>query len=275
MAVPIIIDDTLLGTLCASDPDPYSFTETELENMVLLATIYTYLVNQSGFAYSPEEDKLRMHAKSIISTLAADLADQVRNPMQTVKGFIQYLLEEPKFQQHKQVILDELATMEENIHSFLLTTKPAYPMMEKISLATSLVEATSSLKPEADKYNVSISLILETLPELKVDKSQIQRVFQNFIKNSIEATKNKNGTIQVRSFSESKQVVCIEISDNGQGIALNDLNKVGKPLYSSKDDGNGLGISVASDIINSHKGQLHIETTSAGTTVTIRLPISS
>lgn len=275
MAVPIILhDDTMIGTLCATDPDPHTFTETELENMKMLATIYTYVVSQSGYSLSSEEDKLRMHAKSIINEFAADLADQVRNPMQTVKGFIQYLLDEPKFQQHKEVILDELDKMENNLQSFLLSTKPSYPLKEKISLANLLVETTSSIKSEADKHHVSISLTLESLPDLIVDKSQIKRVFHNIIKNSIDATKKNKGSVQVRSYTELEHVVCIEIIDNGLGIPLSDINKVGKPFYTSKDDGHGLGISVASEIIESHKGKLFIETSATGTTVTIKLPMA-
>ncbi|WP_338324514.1 ATP-binding protein [Anaerobacillus alkaliphilus] len=239
----------------------------------MLANIYTFIVTQTNDSHSIQEDTIRQQSKLIINELAADLADQVRNPMQTVKGFMQFLLDEPKFHQYKQVILTEFEKMEDSLHSFLLTTKPAYPRKEKLSLANLLVETTTSLKEDADKNKVTISLIIDALPELKADKIQMKRVFSNFIMNGIDASKDVNGQVKVHCYTASVNKICIAISDNGKGIPLNELNKVGKPLYTSKDEGYGLGISIASDMIKAHQGELFIETHSSGTTIFIYLPL--
>lgn len=273
LAIPIILDDmTIAGTICATDPNPHVFTDGELESLKLLADIYTFVINQTKHRGIADEDQIRKHAKSVINELAAELADQVRNPMQTVKGFIQYLLDEPKFQQHKDVILAEFKLMEDNLHSFLLATKPAYPLKEKVSLANLLVETIADVKPQAEKNNTKISLLLEAMPELNIDKPQIKRVFFNFIKNGIEAAA-ENGEIKITTNSCMKDMVSIEIIDNGHGIDLDELTKIGKPLYSTKAEGHGLGIAVASEIIKAHKGKLVLESNELGTTVSIHLPL--
>nr|WP_277750898.1 ATP-binding protein [Anaerobacillus alkaliphilus] len=101
----------------------------------------------------------------------------------------------------------------------------------------------------------------------------MKRVFSNFIMNGIDASKDVNGQVKVHCYTASVNKICIAISDNGKGIPLNELNKVGKPLYTSKDEGYGLGISIASDMIKAHQGELFIETHSSGTTIFIYLPL--
>lgn len=142
------------------------------------------------------------------------------------------------------------------------------------------IEATLVVAKNEIKYDADIKMDLSKVPPVLCHSSQINQVFLNILVNASQAIKSQEkedkGNITIRTYPTDEHVVC-EISDNGCGIAPEDLSKIFDPFFTTKaiGKGTGLGLSVSYDIIvNKHKGELLADSTvGEGTTFTIRLPI--
>jgi two-component system, NtrC family, nitrogen regulation sensor histidine kinase NtrY len=106
--------------------------------------------------------------------------------------------------------------------------------------------------------NIELDLAVD-LPNVLMDEEQMRRVFANIIENSCEAVDNSNkvNSIVIRSeYSQSRELVIVEISDNGKGINLRDIQKLFQPYYSTKGRGTGLGLAIVQRIMLDHGGKI-------------------
>ncbi len=103
------------------------------------------------------------------------------------------------------------------------------------------------------------------------DEGQLKQVLINIIKNAVDAV-DKNGEIQVTLKYQENQVI-VDIEDNGKGMSEDVLHKVGTPFFTTKEDGNGLGLSVCFNIIESHNGTIQVKSQEGkGTVFSVALP---
>jgi signal transduction histidine kinase len=111
----------------------------------------------------------------------------------------------------------------------------------------------------------------EEIIQIECDENRLKQVFLNFIKNGIEAMPN-GGDLHVKTFIHNNNVQ-ISIQDSGVGISKEKLNKLGEPFFTTKKNGNGLGLMVSFKIIESHNGKVFVESEpNKGTTFNILLP---
>ncbi|WHZ05358.1 ATP-binding protein [Neobacillus sp. YX16] len=222
-----------------------------------------------------EERHNRTEKLSVVGELSASVAHEIRNPLTSLKGFVQLLqMEDDKHQDYYQIMLDELNRINHIVGELLLLAKPQHIQYTKLAIQKILKDVISLLGVEATLYNVQIEynfpkedLILECEP------NQLKQLFINLIKNSIEASKN-GGTIWISLEQIENNQVSIAVKDNGCGISKERLEKIGEPFYSSKEKGTGLGLTVSYKIVQSHKGTIHFDSEiDFGTTVDIILPI--
>jgi PAS domain S-box-containing protein len=222
-----------------------------------------------------EERLNRTEKLSVVGELSASVAHEIRNPLTSLKGFVQLLqMEDDKHQDYYQIMLDELNRINHIVGELLLLAKPQHLQYTKLAIQKILKDVISLLGVEATLYNVQIEsnfpkedLIIECEP------NQLKQLFINLIKNSIEASTN-GGTIWISLDQIENNQVSITVKDNGCGISKERLEKIGEPFYSSKEKGTGLGLTVSYKIVQSHKGTIHFESEiDVGTTVEIILPI--
>ena len=142
------------------------------------------------------------------------------------------------------------------------------------------IETTLVVAKNEIKYDANVKTDFSEVPSILCLAGQINQVFLNVLINAAQAIKSRHGddmgTITIKTYATDDQVVC-EISDNGGGIAPENLSKVFDPFFTTKPTGKGtgLGLSVSHDIIvHKHNGELLVDSTvGEGTTFTIRLPI--
>jgi len=222
-----------------------------------------------------EERLSRSEKLSVVGELSASVAHEIRNPLTSLKGFVQLLqMEDDKHQDYYQIMLDELNRINHIVGELLLLAKPQHLQYSKQAIQKILKDVISLLGVEATLYNVQIEsnfpkedLIIECEP------NQLKQLFINLIKNSIEASKN-GGTIWISLKQIEDKQISITVKDNGSGISKERLEKIGEPFYSSKEKGTGLGLTVSYKIVQSHKGTIHFDSEiDMGTTVDITLPI--
>ncbi|GIM44869.1 hypothetical protein DNHGIG_04180 [Collibacillus ludicampi] len=227
-------------------------------------------MEQSAF----QNEKLAMLGK-----IAAGVAHEIRNPLTSVKGFIQ-LLQNDLIQMGKEdyvkIILSELDRVNMIIHEFLSASKTSPPEKKAVEMSEILREVVLLCQSEANLRNCEIiSEMPETLPRLMVDRQQIKQVFLNIVKNAFDAIEDKPGKIFVGADIEAGSWLRVTIRDNGKGMDEETMSHLFEPFFTTKEKGTGLGLATSYQIIENHNGMIYVESqVGRGTTFTVKLPLS-
>jgi two-component system sporulation sensor kinase A len=223
------------------------------------------------------EDLLRRTEKlSVIGELAASIAHEIRNPLTTIKGFIQFL--QPEVSENSaftNIMLSELDRINFIMSELLVLAKPQNLQVKPILLHSIIDNVEKLLEAEANLKNIEIIKEFgNTSIVINCEENQFKQVFINIMKNSLDAT-SANGEIRIQTKLLSDNQVLIRFSDNGCGISQELLPRLGEPFYTTKEKGTGLGLLVSNKIIKDHQGSINITSEiNKGTIVDITLPIS-
>ncbi|GAE26073.1 sensor histidine kinase [Halalkalibacter wakoensis JCM 9140] len=223
------------------------------------------------------EELLRKSEKlSVVGELAAGFAHEIRNPLTTIKGFLQLIELEDNGSNipYVTIMQNEIVRLEMITNEFMVVAKPQVSSYQMEDIQSVTEDVIHFLNPQALLQSIEMkTFIQENIPSLYCDKHQLQQVLINIYKNAMEAM-NKAGTITT-DLSIVEDCVRISITDQGCGIPENLISKLGEPFYTLKEKGTGLGLMVSKKIIESHQGTLHIKSeTNVGTTMTIELPLT-
>ncbi|WP_408006231.1 PAS domain S-box protein [Pseudalkalibacillus sp. A8] len=222
------------------------------------------------------EELLRNSDKlAVIGQMAASIAHEIRNPLTSLKGFLQFFhsnSEESKKHYYK-LMLSELERINVIVSEFLMIAKPHTSHFKKTSINILLNNLLTLVESQAVMENIEITTDFgDGLPLIHGDENQLKQAFLNFIKNAIEAT-SPGGNVSI-TLRKEDQYICINIKDEGCGIPEENLEKIGTPFFTTKNTGTGLGLMISQKIIDNHKGIIHFTSEDqAGTIVTIKLPI--
>jgi PAS domain S-box-containing protein len=223
-----------------------------------------------------EELILKSEKLSVASRLSAGVAHEIRNPLTSIKGFLQMMNESSTINsKYMDIVNSELNRVELIIHEFLNLAKPHHEnLFDSRNIATTLREVIDLLRTNAILVNIDITLKVEDdLPLIDCVENQLKQVFINVIQNAIEATGN-NGHVLVTVEREGENDISICVIDEGKGIPKERLHRLGEPFYSTKEKGTGIGLMVCYKIIEQHQGNIKIlSEKNVGTTIKINLPI--
>ncbi len=200
---------------------------------------------------------------AMVGQLAAGAAHEIKNPLTSVKGFIQLLqkeLENTPKGDYINIIIAEIDRVNTIINEFLKLAKPAEPyrkqchLRELVDDVRLLVESEAFLKHIEIEEDISVNL-----PLVFVDCEQIKQVLINVIRNSFEAM-TKGGIITVKAFElPAERELCLQITDTGMGMDEETVNRIFVPFYTTKENGTGLGLAVSSEIMKNHGGRMEVE----------------
>ncbi|MFJ7849342.1 ATP-binding protein [Peribacillus sp. NPDC097206] len=236
-----------------------------------LAGIITYAKDVTQIRET--ERRLRKSEKlSIIGELAASVAHEVRNPLTSLKGFVQLLKKNDQpHDQYYTIMLSELDRINLIVSELLVLAKPQEIMFSQNQIVELMDEVRALLLVEADSSSAQISIeVKNDIPLILCEANQLKQVFINMVKNALEATAS-HISIEIEHISHS---ISVTIKDNGCGIEKDRMKHLGEPFFSSKEKGTGLGLTVSCRIIEAHQGKVHFSSKlNHGTEVKIELPI--
>ncbi|WP_243450351.1 ATP-binding protein [Desulfosporosinus sp. Sb-LF] len=215
----------------------------------------------------------------IISEVSAGLAHEIRNPLTTIKGFMQLITPEqwPQFfRPYQQLILDEIQSIDQMLSKFVLLTSPTAPQMKPVDLTEAIHSMAEITHPICLSQSVTLILQLSvTSVHVIGDHEQLLQALLFILNNAIEAS--PKGEKVIIHLEEQETLVRISIIDYGSGVPKNLRNRVFDPFFTSKKEGTGLGLTIAQQIVLAHHGKLHFSEDEpiCGTEVVIDLPHSS
>jgi two-component system, sporulation sensor kinase A len=220
------------------------------------------------------EELLRKSDKlAVVGELAAGVAHEIRNPLTTVKGFLQYLKEDSNGNRsYFDVMLSELDRIEFIVGEFLVLSRPLAVKFEEKELIQILEEVITLIDSQAALKNVQIHTDFEeTSILLHCEPIQLKQVFINILNNAVEAMPN-GGNIHICGKRNEEGKVVIRFTDEGVGIPKERLATLGEPFYTTKEKGTGLGLMVSYKIIENHNGKIIFESeVGKGTSVEVML----
>ena len=235
------------------------------------ATAISAITRDIGERKKTEELLMRSEKLSAIGQLSAAVAHEVRNPLTSVKGFLQ-LYHDKINPEIFALMISELERIEEIITEFLSLAKPQAITYQPTDM-TALIKSTVALmETQARLRDVDIQTDFQILAHpIQCESNQIKQVLINVIKNGIESMPN-GGNLRIKS-RVTKRSFILTISDEGIGISQERLKHLGEPFFSNKDSGTGLGLVVCYKIIHEHGGHIEFHSKEEmGTNVTITIP---
>lgn len=219
------------------------------------------------------EDRLQKAEKlSVVGGLAASVAHEIRNPLTSLKGFVQLMNKNDSVNKmYYEIMENELDRINEIVGELLVLAKPQNICFTKTNVSKLMCNVISLLESQANMYGVNIVFQSDAgMKEIDCEPNQLKQVFINIIKNSIEAGSK---TISISLFEEGESAR-IMIEDDGEGMEEERLKRLGEPFYSVKEKGTGLGLTVSYRIIQSHGGTItYSSKVGEGTKVVIDLPV--
>lgn len=210
---------------------------------------------------------------ALLGQMAAGIAHEIRNPLTSIKGFIQLFKSNQLQDEYYDIVLSELERINNIVGEFLVLAKPTAAVFAEKDVKALIKDVVTLINTQSILSNVQIFVEYESdLPTISCEENQLKQVFLNLLKNAIEAMPN-GGNIDVKVFANGEGTVSIQIIDQGIGIPEDRIPTLGEPFYTTKEKGTGLGLMTCFKIIESHNGKLSIHSVEKeGTAIEITLP---
>ncbi|MCC3646483.1 PAS domain S-box protein [Cytobacillus oceanisediminis] len=210
---------------------------------------------------------------ALLGQMAAGIAHEIRNPLTSIKGFVQLFKSSSQKEEYFDIVLSELDRINGIVGEFLVLAKPTADIFEKQDLTKLISEVILLSNTQSILNNVEIKVENNLhSPMIHCEKNQLKQVFLNIIKNAIEAMPD-GGQLTIKVMKKTGNTISVQFIDQGVGISEDRISSLGEPFYTTKEKGTGLGLMICYKIIENHNGRLTIESkVGEGTKMEIELP---
>ena len=240
--------------------------------------------------YESAQKLKRAEQLASLTTLAAGVAHEIKNPLGSISIYVQLIDKIIKknmdndcqcykdFKEYSDIIKEEIGRLEDTINSFLFSVRKLELNIEDVNINELILSTISFLKYEIEKNNVSIDIKFDKDNLiLKLDERYIKQALINIIQNAIDAMNDNKDDKKKEIYIKLKTIdnyAVISIKDTGTGIKDEDLNKIFEPYFTTKRHGTGLGLTNVVRIIEAHNGNITIESEyGKGSEFIIKLPL--
>ncbi len=214
----------------------------------------------------------RLERLNLVGEMAASIAHEIRNPLTTVRGFLQLLAEKPEFAPYRKftnLMTEEIDRACSIITTYLSLSRTA--VKTKPCCLSTLIECFSPvLNSVALVKSMRISYALRSPANIVANEAELRQMLTNLVNNALEAMQ-PGGTVSIET-REQADAVSLTVSDAGYGIASELIPQLGTPFLTTKENGTGLGLAVCFRIAERHGATIRIESSPLGSTFTVAFP---
>jgi signal transduction histidine kinase len=286
LAAPVLYENEVIGVLAVFTDHIHRFNNDEKRLLAALASLGAVALQNSRLysrVFQSEESLRKNEQLTTLGLLAAEIAHEIRNPLTVIKLLFGYLdLEFPADDPRRtdvRVISEKLDQLEAIVSRVLNFAKAPSSLHSRWVLADMIEDTIVLIRLKLAQSKIQLRFEPPARPlVVDVHKGQIQQVLLNLLINSTQAM-NDGGTITIECSTERRaetDFALIDISDTGRGIPEELRAHIFDSFLSGRADGTGLGLAIAKRILLSHHGDITLlESSSAGTTMRIALPLVS
>ncbi|SMD03373.1 PAS domain S-box-containing protein [Sporomusa malonica] len=213
-----------------------------------------------------EQDVSRLDRLNTVGQMAANVAHEIRNPLTTVNGYLQFFRRKDEFlsyKDHFNLLISELDRANLIIKEYLALCQNKSRDMGFHQLNSIIQDIYPLIKAAANATSMDIHFIPGSIPEIHLDGKEIRQLILNLVRNGLEAME-PGGTVTIRTYVKDGDVV-LETQDHGTGIPPHILENIGKPFLTTKENGTGLGLAVVYRIANDHQAKVQVVSGPSGT----------
>jgi len=293
VCIPFINKNALIG-FCVLGPrtTDQMYSDQDLNLLMTLAQAAAIALDNAVLYEELKRSQTmvrRVDRLRSLETIAGGFAHEVRNPLTSIKTFIQLAPErkdDPEFIGHfSTVVAEDVARIERLIQEILDYARYMEPKFMEEDINDIVESCLYFVRIRADAKSVTLKKDLAlNLPPVTLDRQQIRQVLLNLLLNAIEAMGPAGGRLIVKTHRLTKSGgdswVQVEVTDTGCGIAPGDLDHIFDPFYTTKHasderEGTGLGLTIVHQIVQEHGGHITVDSAiNRGTTFLVNLPIN-
>jgi two-component system, sporulation sensor kinase B len=237
-----------------------------------------YLCEMIRTTYILQLEAIKYEKMQVVSQLAASMSHEVRNPLTTVKGFLQLINENPADApantELSKIAVSEIDRATDVINQYLNFAKPHPDREVDVDVTMEIRHTQEIIMPLAVNKGISVAAELLHQHSIKGHPNKLQQVLINVMKNGIEAMES-GGALEICSYEE-EGLLNIIIKDNGIGMTKEQITRLGEPYYSLKGkNGTGLGMMTVFQLVDGMNGTVRVVSKKKrGTSITLSFPIS-
>ncbi|WP_238457834.1 two-component system sensor histidine kinase NtrB [Desulforamulus ferrireducens] len=222
-----------------------------------------------------EKEMARLERLNLIGEMAAGISHEIRNPLTTVRGFLQLFKIRNEClhqQEYFDLMIDELDRANSIITEFLSLAKKKATNKRLTNLNNIIQNLAPLMQADAVSAGKSIRLELTPIPDLLVDEKEIRQIILNLTRNGLEAM-GQGGHLTIKTLRQEDEVL-LSVQDQGSGISPEIIDKIGTPFFTTKDNGTGLGLAICYSIATRHGARIEIDSSPAGTVFAVHFPLA-
>ena len=297
ICVPLKIKGKVTGVLNVNNlvSSPSQFTDNDFEFLSVLAEdsafaieVFSLHEQLKNHAVNLEQEirvvqgKLIQSEKmSAMARVIGYIAHEIRNPLANIKTFSQFCLNsktitiEEKVRERLELILKNTEKANRIIEDTLTISKPIKLSLNHGSVNDILERVCLDFESAFALVSVRVfKRFFSKLPATQFDNGHMERIFSNIIQNALQAMPGGGALIIETLYQRTENIIMIKFNDTGCGVPQEEIGQIFEPFFTKRKGGIGLGMSLAKEIIELHRGKIFAESTEGkGTTITIQLPV--
>lgn len=271
---PMIMQDQLVGIISVSDKcSDKNFMPRELQLLEFLSSQIAFNYQRISMAQQIESQERFVS----LGKLAGGIAHEFNNPLDGVMRYTNlcmgHVQDDEVLREYLTEIQQGLKRMANIVRNLLACARNSPKTVLKIDVNKTIEQSLKELNPYLASKNITlVKNYAKQLPE--ITDLGFERIVSNLLRNAVDAIQKK-GTIGIVTSLE-EEFIKIEVSDSGQGISEDDLNRIFEPFYTTKDidKGCGLGLTIVNEIVKYYDGKIKVKSRpNEGTTFTVKLPV--
>ena len=222
-----------------------------------------------------EKELKRLSELELIAQMAAGISHEIRNPMTTVRGFLQLLETKPECKEYSSyfhLMIEEIDRANSIITEFLSMGKTKMSDLQLLDLNAVIQDIVPLILIDAYNQDKSVQVDTHETPSILLNKNEIRQLVINLSRNGLEAMK-KGDVLSIKTYKEGDDCVVLAVHNQGKPISPEILEKMGTPFFTTKDSGTGLGLGVCYGIVARHQAKMEVETSAEGTTFFVKFPV--